>query len=160
MNALEIATVTVAVTSALALWLSWRANARSARNEKKSNEIQEQLLRIEEGREAQREAVERRASLVLALEEYFSSGGRRDWRLRLENRGQCEAKEVNVTLNGKSIFEIGCVLVKKCPIVVGPGASWTCALAICSGFVPPWDAEATWQDESGEIGRYRTTLAI
>jgi len=159
-NATEIATVVAAATSVLALWLSWRANARSARNEKKSNEIQQQLLGIEEEREAKRDALERRADVVVALEAYPSSSGRTAWRLRLRNGGRCEAREVNVTLNGDSIFEPNHPIGAERPEAIGAGGTWACPLATASGFNPPWNAEVTWQDESGEPGRHRTTLTF
>lgn len=103
-----------------------------------------------------------RADVSVHLDSYVTSQGQKGWRLRLLNVGSAPAVDIAVSLDGHPIDDIGPVL-KDMPtseMVIGPGNSCTWPLAICRGFRPPWQAEVTWSDESGELGQYRTTLTF
>ena len=76
------------------------------------------------------------------------------------NQGDAAATNVQVTLDGTSVFEIKHVLTDKEEIIIGPKNSCGWPLAICRGFRPPWDVIVTWADESGEPGEYKTTLTF
>ena len=150
------------IVSEVALVLGARANRKANRTAREANEIQGRLLAIEEERESQKARQCKRANLILSLERSLGSSGSTNWRLRLENTGDAEARNVGVTLNEQPIQDINYVgkIAGQETIILGPHNSCGWPLAVCSGFTPPWNAVVTWEDESGQPGQYRTTLTF
>jgi hypothetical protein len=126
-------------------------------------------LRIEEARERDRVTLSRRAVLVASImtEDRDAVGtaarmgvGIMRWNyLVVENPGDAEAREIEVVLDGKP-FRNHPVAPKDHQDVrrVGEKSFFRYRLQIRHETKPPFDLELTWQDDSGEPGRYRTTL--
>lgn len=159
MDTSDVIALAATCLSALALTYGWLANRKATRYTAQSNEMQGRLVEIEERREEAQAVTAQRAGLVLTLQ---SSPGRhgKDWRLILANHGEAEARNIEVTLDGTSIFDIGHVMTDSGEITLGAGNACRWAVAIGGGFRPPWQAIVNWEDDSGIPGEYKTTLTF
>lgn len=159
-EAIAVASVCVA---GLALVHSWLAGRKASRAMREANDlakqnvaIQERLAQVEQSREHARLTQSRQAALRPELRP-TERGGQR---LFIANTGQAEARNVTVKLDGAAVLEHPAVSSsepeKK---LVGAGAEVSYLLATSRGKPPPSEFEATWEDDSGERGYYRTPLS-
>jgi hypothetical protein len=97
------------------------------------------------------------ARLVARVEER----SRGNYRLVIENTGDGEARDVRLLMDGKP-FEAhpAAVIGDRQFGVIGPHSQVTRLLGITLGCAPPFEFEASWQDDSGQERRYRTTLTF
>jgi hypothetical protein len=138
------------IVSVIALILSLRAQGQA-------NAAQKRIVEIEERRDQER----RLDSLQARLQAELRDVGGGSERLYLVNHGMAEARNVRVTLDGKS-FAKHCAVVggDSLPSLVGPGAEVSCLLAIHMQCAPPFECEVRWDDDSGPDRLYRTTLTL
>jgi hypothetical protein len=113
-------------------------------------------LRIEQARERDRVAGARKAALRARIKRLSPH----DFDLLIENDGQAEAREIEVRLDGRPFREHPAAFADQCEVgPLGPGSQARYPLKITlDGPGPPFALELTWQDDSGEPGRFRTTL--
>lgn len=143
--------------SVVAVFVSLLAISASRKVNRKANEIRTRLLAIEEQREANRMAHSRGA----ALQPEIRPTNRRDYRLYICNRGQAEARNVKILMDGKPLLDHPVVPKgETLPDLIGPGAEISCCLAISFESPPPFEINITWEDNSGEQGFYRTKLTL
>ena len=112
-------------------------------------------LRIEETRERDRLAATRKAALRARI---IKSGSIES--LLLENTGQAEARDIEARLDGAPFCDHPVAFKDECEFgPLGPGSQARYPLKLVHGGPgPPFDLVLTWHDDSGEPGRYRTTL--
>ncbi len=131
--------VSIGIASA-AMYTSWRTQKRQ--------------VEIEEIRERDRQRGMRKADLVARLKD--DDG--RDL-LVIENKGPAEASEIVILLNGKPLSEYqGFVGGQPDIRRVGPYSSYHYLMALTMGMDLSFEITIAWVDDSGEAGRYLTTL--
>jgi len=147
------------IVSVVAGVISYLANRKANKNVVRANELQEQMLGIERQRDADRLAQQHRANVVIKLQPLMIDGRVRAWQLVLVNNGRVEARNIRVKLDGRSIDDLDWVVKPKTGKEMPLGAENTYSWHIGSNWrPPPWDAIVEWDDESGQPGRYQTTL--
>ncbi len=130
---------------------------KSQRLEKKNTDLQKRLLEIEETRENDRKRATSKAQLRAVIEEH----GNHNYRLVIENTGDSEARNITLKMDGKPINEHPSSLVGDHDISqIGSHSRATRLLGLTLTCSPPFDFEASWEDESREVGLYRTTLTF
>ena len=165
-----IASVSVLIAG-LALWRSWRAGRAASKATRDANELQERMVALEEAREKDRLTAKGTAILtakIIAEQIAQRRSGRIDRHLlRVENTGAATAREVTILLDGKPVMEHPAVSSPAVQHVnteeirvVGPGSHFHYVLALHQNLCPPFEFEATWDDDSGQQGRYATTLTF
>lgn len=138
------------LVSIIALGLSYRA-------QREANAAQRQMLAIEQERERERQ-MHRREALLQAQLRAVSRGS---YRLYLVNRGEAEARNVRIRLDGRPISEhCAAVQGETLPYRVGPDSEVSCLMGISHDCSPPFDLEVLWDDDSGSDRAYRTTLTL
>lgn len=131
---------------------------------KKSQKTQNRLVDIEEAREKDRLSEKQKAYLtaLIAEEKLSRSVGSRIYRkyyLVVENKGLSEARKIKLLLADKPALEHPAVQKPQKEVEhIGPQSSFRYEFA--QGFMRelPLKAEVTWEDGSGEPGKYTTTL--
>jgi len=119
--------------------------------------LHERLTQIEQSREQAR--VMQSLQAVLRAELRKSPGG--TWRLFVVNTGQGTARNVTITLGGKPLLEHDAVPRGEEEIkTIGPESEISYVMGLTSDCRPPFEFEATWDDDSGQQGRYATTLTF
>ncbi|MBP7068544.1 MAG: hypothetical protein KBB04_09765 [Methanothrix sp.] len=119
-----------------------------------SCKTQKRQVEIEEIREKDRQREMRKADLVARLED--ENG--RDL-LVIENKGAAEARDVMILINGRPLYEYRGFLRGEQEIrSVGPFSSFHYLMALTMGMDPFFEITISWVDDSGEAGRYNTTL--
>ena len=154
-----IISIIAAVISAIAIWVSiWTHN--------RNHKLQTRIVALEEVREKDRLAEKNKANLTAKItkeELRRSSTHRISWQhhLVVENKGVCGASNIKIILAGKPILEHPAVPQGTDEVTkVGPDSHIQYLLALSSGNYPPFDIEITWEDDSGEPGKYGTTLTL
>jgi len=151
MSTSDAIAVASACIAGFALVQSWLAGRKASKATAEANDLikrqvvlQDRLTQIEQSREHAK------------LMQYRSS-----WRLFVANTGQGTARNVAITLDGKPLLEHDAVpRGEQETKMIGPESEISYCMAICSGCCPPFDLEATWDDDSGQQGRYGTTLTF
>jgi hypothetical protein len=143
------------VVSVISLIIAVLALIMSYRSQKKSNYLQEQITKIEVQREKERQQKARKASLRPRLQKSDNLSHR----LFIINDGEAEARNIRVIIDGKPL-EQHCAAIQmvKLPPNIGPGAEWSCLLAITMDCHPPFDIEIWWDDAHNKNRSYRTSL--
>ena len=125
----------------------------------KSSRTQKRLLTIEEQRERDRLAETKKARLTARITEQPSGPGGWNGYLQIINEGKGEAREIQISLDGVPAMEHRSILKQQSPIrQVGPQSAARYVLDSAIGVPLPREVEMRWTDDSGEQGRYRTTL--
>lgn len=153
-----LAAVTVSVVSALVSFASVVVAVIALR---KSNRTQKRLLEIEEQREQDRVSETRKARLVAEIvrEEFPLSPSSKRTFLEIENLGQSEAREIDVALDNGPATAHPTMLRRTEEIRhVGPQSSFRYTLAPDNATPLPKNVVIEWSDDSGERGRYESTL--
>jgi len=151
---IEYISIAIAVVSVgVAIYFS----IKSHNLEKKNADLQKRFLEIEETKEHEREKGASRAQLRAGIVDY----GQRNYRLVVENTGDCEARNVELKMDGKPFDDHRAAVNGDGKIDhIGPHSNATRLLALTLKCAPPFDFEASWEDDSGEPGYYRTTLTF
>jgi hypothetical protein len=122
-----------------------------------------ETVKIEQGREEDREAEKRRARLVTTVERegFFVSGKvsgfdtiRYEYQVRIRNHGAAEATDVNLTIHPSrgrdESVDVGCI-GPAAYIDIDPPSDWRNEAVT---------AEITWTDQTSVRYTYRTTLYL
>lgn len=148
--------ISLAIT-AVAVGVAIYFGIKSHRLRKENADLQRRLLDIEETREHERKKAASKGQLQAAIVDY----GQRNYRLVVENTGDCEARNVELKMDGK-LFDEHCAAVKGEGKIdyIGPHSHVTRLLGITMGCSPPFEFGISWEDDSREAGHYRTTVTI
>lgn len=144
------------VISALSLFVSVIAVWKSSRAQREANDTQKRVVEIEEQRDRERRERACQADLRPQLRRSDEL-----WRLYLINRGQAEARNVRVTLDGEPLHEHPVGTMGGMPTQVGPNSEVSCVLIFGLGIPgPPFSIEIKWDDDFGTDRTYRGTLTF
>jgi hypothetical protein len=136
------------VVAVLALTISWRTARRQ--------------LQIEETRESDRKIREKKADLIAYIKRetiHRGTSSAEQYFLYLENKGLCEARNINLTIDGQKITEHRCFLKGTAEIrQLGPGATGEYLLSMPMDMSAPSETKITWEDDSSKERQWSTTL--
>ena len=145
------------LVAGLALWQSWKTTREANDLLKEQVALQDRLTQIEQSREH----AKLMQSLQALLRAVVCKTDRGSWRLVMMNTGQGTARNVTITLDGKPLLQHDAIpRGEQEAKLIGPESEVSYCMAICSGCHPPFELEATWDDDSGQQGRYGTTLTF
>lgn len=157
MSSSDIIALVAVVISALALFNSWRTGKKNNDLIGQQVELQQRLTQIEQSREYARMM----QSLKAELRAELRSVGRGSYRLFIKNTGQGTARNVKVILDGKPVLEHPAIpRGEQEARLIGPGSEISYLMAISFDCHPPFELSITWDDESGETGKYGTSLTF
>jgi hypothetical protein len=95
------------------------------------------------------------------MDKDFDSSGRVRHLLVLENLGMGEANEIEVVLDEVAVMEHNSVVALQGEIKqIGPQSQCHYLLSLTMGSPIPSKISVTWINESGEPGRYNSTLSL
>lgn len=153
---MNAATVLISVLSLFVAGLSLLVAYFSFR---KSSAVQKRQLEIEEQRERDRVVETKKARLTAQVVKEPSAHSTPDYYLEITNSGVCQARDIEVKLDGKAAMEHPCVRKRAASITqIGPQSAARYELVVKRDIPFAQKAEIRWTDDSGEPGRYRTTL--
>ena len=145
-----IVSIIAVIISGIAVYISWRTQNR--------------LVDIEEVREKDRLAEKKKANLTVRISRELLTRGTRSTTqhfLYIENSGNSEARDIKVNLDGKPLLEHPTILQNTEEITqVGPNSNFRYSLVLSMRGRPPSSIEISWEDDSGELGKYSTTLTL
>lgn len=128
------------LVSLLSLLIAWRSSKKSSR--------------IERLHQTQ-------ANLSARLDREVAHAGRILFYLVIDNRGEAEAQNIRVNIDGNTIL--------KSPVIpdnveeitqIGPKSFFRYPMAITMGESPPYDIKITWEDNSGKPGYYTSKMTL
>ncbi len=158
-----IGTVTTAISIA-ALLLSAIAIGASIWAHSRTHMLQKRILRLEEEREEDRLIEKGKAHLTARIEkeEILRSGSSRIYRkdyLVVDNKGMSEASNIEVLLKDQALSGNPLLhAVEQEVSHIGPQSSFRYEFAKGFRRELPLRVQINWQDDSGELGKYQTTL--
>jgi len=118
---------------------------------------QQRVLAIEEEQEADR----KRRALKAEIQARIVKDGSSSYWLEIGNRGDAEATEVDVRLDGTPMAKHPAVGARGGKLVIGPHSNVRYPLTFYTKQQRrPYEIAITWQDRSEESGEYRTTLTL
>jgi len=145
------------VISVVAVTVAIYFGIKTHRLGKENADLQRRLVKIEEAKEYERKKATSKAKLQAAIVDY----GQRNHRLAIENTGDCEARNVEIKMDGQPFDEHQAAVSGEGKISrIGPHSQATRLLALTMGCAPPFECEISWEDDSNEVGHYQTTLTI
>ena len=153
-----IISIIAAVISAIAIGVSIWTHGRS-------HKLQTRIVALEEAREKDRLAEKQKANLTARISRELLTRGTRSATqhfLYIENSGNSEARNIKVNLDGKPLLEHPTIMNDTEEIhQVGPNSDFRYLLVLSSmRGRPPSSIEISWEDDSGELGKYNTTLTL
>jgi len=153
----DIIALIAAVIAALALFNNWRTGRQTNDLFKRQVDLQHRLTQIEQSREYARII----QSLKAELRAELRSVDRGSYRLFIKNTGQGTARNVKVILDGKPVLEHPAIpRGEQEARLIGPGSEISYLMAISFDCHPPFELSITWDDESGDTGKYSTSLTF
>lgn len=122
---------------------------------RKSSAAQHRIIEIEEQRDHERKT----ESLQASLRPELRKTGKHTHRLYLVNEGACDARNIQVEMDGKPLSEHPAA-VKNAPMpdLVGPKGEIGCILGLHMQCTPPFKLKVTWDDDFENNRTYQTTL--
>jgi len=140
------------LVSIISLGISFVALAVAVWSHARQHKLGKRMLALEEARERDRRLAKRKAELVATLDRN---------RLYIENKGQSEAREIAVLLDGQPVLQHPAVIQRQEEVrQVAPGSHFAYMLGVSFDTPPPGRIEISWSDDYGEPGMYRTTLTF
>lgn len=138
----------------VSIWAAWN----SRRTAKEQTVVQQRLLALETSRERDRLLDSRRARLraeiVKRPEEYIFA---------IRNEGNGQARAIRALVDGKAIGDHDTILNlgrKQAVHTLGPGAEARYLAAITFGSPMVYNVELSWEDDTGEPGRWQSQVTI
>ena len=133
-------------------------NVRGHKREKR-------ILALEEAKYREMELAKKRAILRAFLDRDVVSEGRertRRTRLQIVNDGLCEARNVTVLVDDEPLSKQKIIWPRpKTEIrTIGPKSRFHYVISPTLQLCGPWKITATWEDDSGEPGKYETMLTL
>jgi len=127
--------------------------------QRQNNKLQARILELEEARERDRLASQKRASVTAHYVLETVSGNRRHL-LRIANAGPGTAENIFATIDGVRL-DVSHHVYRAAPLGrLGPGVAQDSILVVTGTGPPPqFDVEVRWSDESGP-GIVQTQIAI
>lgn len=123
----------------------------------KSQQMQNKMLEIEKAREKDRQIEKQKANITARLQHLQKSGR---YELIIENNGVSEARDINVTLNGKLLSDFNDIQPSITnSTTIGPQSNVSYHWKTGHPNIPPFNLEITWSDDSKQTGIYHTTLS-
>lgn len=157
------AAIISAAIAIMALVQSRRAGREATKAGREANDLikqqvafQERLTQIEQSREHARLKQELQANLRADIRK---PQGKNAYKLSIRNTGKGTARNISITLDGKPLSKHEDVLDCGEQIaILGPESQ--ISFLMVSTFDSPtnYALEATWDDDSGQQGKYSTTL--
>ncbi len=153
-----IISIIAAVVSAIAIGVSiWTHN--------RNHKLQARIVALEEAREKDRLAEKQKANLAAQIvsDSYKNIAGGQTPRhkLRIDNSGIVEAQNIKITLDDNPLLEHPAIPPNTEEVTkVGPSSFFQYLLALSTQTAPPFELVITWEDDSGEPGKYSTTLTL
>jgi len=153
-----IISIIAVVISAIAIGVSiWTHN--------RNHKLQTRIVALEEAREKDRLAEKQKANLTAKItKEVLPRSGSikidTTYYLQIENKGSSEARDVKIKLDNKSLLEHPAIIDEREIQQIGPQSHIQHLLSLTTKTYPPFDIEITWEDDSGELGKYSTTLTL
>ena len=142
--------ITADVIAAVSVLIAGVALVQSWLTGRKQVLLQDRLTQIEQSREHARLMQLLQATIRAELCET----DRGSWRLFVFNTGQGTARNIVIKLDDEPLLEPE---VK----IIGPESKISYYMPITiDEYYPPFEFEATWDDDSGQQGRYGTTLTF
>jgi hypothetical protein len=154
------------IISIVAVIISATAVGVSVWTHIRSHKLQKRIVALEEARERDRLTDKRKAYLVAKIvkEELARSGDSRIFRtyhLVVENKGLAEARNIVLLLADTPVLKNSAVINSQTEVKqIGPQSSFRYEFE--KGFMKnlPLKVDITWEDDSGEPGKYSTTLTL
>lgn len=138
-----------AVAIVVAMWTNCR-----------SHKLQSRVVKMEETREKDRLIEQKKASLTARIVREPGGRNMRDL-LVIENLGSGEARNISAMLDGKPLLEHPAILQKERKLdEIGPRSAVKFLLFTADQLKPPNKITITWEDDSGQPGKYNTTLTL
>lgn len=129
-----------------------------------SRRTQNRLVDIEDAREKDRLTEKQKANLTARISREPLTRGTRSatqYFLYIENSGSSEARDIKINLDGKPLLAHSSILENTEEVTqVGPNSYFRYLLVLSSKGRSPSNIEVTWEDDSGEPGKYSTTLTL
>jgi len=170
MTTSDIIAIVSVLIAGLALWRSWRAGREASEATREANELMKQQVALHERLtqiEQSREQARVMQSLQAIIRAELRKTDRGGWRLFVENTGHGTARNVTITLDGEPIMDHPAVSSPAVQHVnreeirtIGPESEISYVMGLTFDCSPPFEFEATWDDDSGQQGRYATTLTF
>lgn len=157
-NVISVVALAISIVSGIATW----------RLSRQQNSLAQASVELERVREADRIKASQRARLVASIVKEIENWThthvrqpRTDYFLRIANEGAAEARNVRLLLDHKPAEGHAFILKGDDQIThLGPGADARLILAVTFGAARTIAVELSWQDDSGEMGRWGSQLKI
>ena len=164
MSTSDVVAVASACIAGLALVHSWLAGRKASKATAEANDLIKQQVALQDRLthiEQSREHAKLMQSLQAVIRAVLTKTDRSSWRLFVTNTGQGTARNVTITMDGNPLLEHEAIpRGEQEAKTIGPESEISYCMAICIGRTPPFELEATWDDDSGQQGRYGTTLTF
>ena len=153
------------IISIIAVGISAIAIGVSIWTHNRNHKLQARIVALEEARETDRLTEKKKAILTAHIVSgsypNIAGGQTPEYKLRIENKGLGEARDVKVILDDKPILEHPAIPQGTSEVTkVGPNSPIQYLLSLSMQTTPPFILEITWEDDSGEPGEYSTTLTL
>lgn len=123
---------------------------------RKANAKERRMAEVEEQREKERLAQKLSAKLRPELRKNGNN-----YRLVIVNHGDAEARNIKVIMDSNPLSEHKAAVSNDLlPDMVGANSEISCLLALAMRRTPPFDVDVTWNDDSGDGKKYKTTLTF
>ncbi len=157
-NVISVVALAISIVSGIATW----------RLSRQQNSLTQASVELERVREADRIKSSQRARLIASVVKEVENWTkthvrqpRTDYFLRIANEGAAEARNVRLLLDQKPAEEHPFIVKGDDPVThLGPGAAAMLILAVTFGSARTIAVELSWQDDSGEMGRWGSQLKI
>jgi len=128
----------------------------------RSHKLQKRIVNLEETRERDRLNTKQKANLTAQIKREKTVRGievNNAEFLVIENKGFAEARNITVKLDKKPLLEHKVTADRKEVKIIGPQSQIQYRLLFTMQVYPPFEIDITWEDDSREPGKYRSTLA-
>lgn len=171
MTSSDLIALGATLVAVVGLVQGWRAGRKADKATREANDltkqhndlvkqnlaVQERLAQIEQSREHDRLMQALQAVLTAELRQTDRGGHR----LFIANAGQGTARNLAITLDGKPLAEHPATSGNKDGSrIIGPGAEASYYMSLNRSCHPPFELDAMWDDDSGQQGRFSTTLTF
>ncbi len=141
------------VSVGAAVW----ATMKGAKAQKASSRVQRKLVEIEQARDKERTVEKSKAKLAANPVKRMNRRGIPVYQMEIVNQGLAAAKKVVVKIEEGHRWAARAN--REIP-EIGAASSYMVPLDATKARVDPFKVELAWEDDSGESGRYKTTMSF
>lgn len=127
---------------------------------RKSNQLQERIVQLEEQREQDKQVAANQADVKAEIVQKPTNHGKLSKKFRIYNSGESQARNIRVWIDDEPVYDVGFIHIDEPFIeILAPGSHVDFITSFSNDTPLNWKTTILWDDDSGKDRKFETMLS-